>query len=142
MTTLHELTAARGFDVGEHLEAALEIPVHAGIQFQGDVAIIPLEEVDATVSWQPSSLRPVGPAGVEVIEGGNGAHAHLLVADPGAAKWTADVTDSEGLAIGVLDAFTPVHLLHAEHGGTGIAPGRYLLRRQREQADEQRLVAD
>ena len=142
MPTLQDLTQARGFAIDEHLEAEAEIPVNTGIQFQGDLAIIPIGEVEGDISWQPSSLAPVGPAGVEVVRGENGGHTHLLVADPGAATWTADVTDSAGLAIGVLDAAAPVHILHAEHGATGIAPGRYLLRRQREQADVQRLVAD
>jgi hypothetical protein len=142
MPTLQDLIQDRGFVIDEHLEAQAEIPVNAGIQFQGDLAIIPLAEVEGDISYSPPALRAVGPAGVEIIRGENGGHTHLLVADPAAAKWTADVSDSEGLAIGVLDAAAPVHILHAEHGGTGIAPGRYLLRRQREQADEQRLVAD
>lgn len=142
MPTLQDLTKDRGFAVDEHLEAEAEIPVHRGIQFQGDLAIIPLGEVGDVISWQPSALSPVGPAGAEIIRGENGGHTHLLVADEGAAKWTADVSDEHRLAIGVLDAAVPVHILHAEHGGTGIAPGRYLLRRQREQAGEPRLVSD
>ncbi|MGW0803278.1 hypothetical protein [Nonomuraea sp. NPDC002799] len=34
------------------------------------------------------------------------------------------------------------YLAHPEHAYTGIAPGTYELRRQREQADKARLVAD
>jgi hypothetical protein len=141
MPTLKALTETRGFDLLEHLEADLEVPVHSGIQFQGDVAIIPLADLKHAVS--PSgSWAPVGPEGVQVVKGENGGHTHLLVADPGAARWMADVNDTTGLAVGVLDASAPVHILHAEHGGTGIAPGQYVIRRQREQAEEQRLVAD
>jgi hypothetical protein len=32
---------------------------------------------------------------------------------------------------------TTVYLLHREHGGAGIAPGRYVVRRQRELAPPQ-----
>jgi len=142
MPTLNDLTKPLGFAVDEHLEAELEIPVVTGLQFQGDVAIVPLALIEGDITWSPSSLTPVGPEGVEVVRGENGGHTHLLVADPGTASWTADVRDAEGLAIGVLDCAAPAHLLHAEHGGAGIAPGRFVLRRQREQAQEQRLVAD
>jgi hypothetical protein len=34
------------------------------------------------------------------------------------------------------------YLAHPEHGYMGIAPGTYTVRRQREQADEIRQVAD
>jgi hypothetical protein len=42
------------------------------------------------------------------------------------------VSDVDGLAIALVDTMAPVYLLHREHGGTGIAPGRYAVRRQRE----------
>jgi hypothetical protein len=142
MPTLKSLTETRGFEILEHLEADAEIPVNSGIQFQGDVAIIPIAEITGSVNYRPSTLTMVPAQGVEVVQGINGGHTHLLVADPGTAFWTTKVTDSEGLAIGVLRCDAPVHMLHAEHGGTGIAPGEYVLRRQREQAEEQRLVAD
>ena len=141
MPTLKALTETRGFAVLEHLEADLEIPVHSGVQFQGDVAIVPLAELAETIRLT-GSWEKIGPAGVIVVKGENGGHTHLLVADPGAGRWMEDVSDDEQLAVGVLEATAPVHLLHAEHGGTGIAPGRYVIRRQREQADVQRLVAD
>jgi hypothetical protein len=105
------------------------------------VAIIPLDEVDHTVELAGEWDR-VGPDGVVVVEGENGGHTHLLVADAGMARWMNEVTDRTGLAVGVLDCGAPVHMLHAEHGGTGIAAGMYVIRRQREQADVQRLVAD
>lgn len=34
------------------------------------------------------------------------------------------------------------YVLHPEHGAMGHAPGTYLVRRQTEQADDERLVAD
>ena len=144
MTTLADLTTVRGFEVLEHLEAEAEVPVLAGIQFQGDVAVIPVHEV-SDLSYSPSSLEPVAAEGVEVVRGENGGHTHLLVADAGVARWTGQVQDREELAVGVVDVAPggAAYLIHAEHGGTGLAPGRYAIRRQREQADqERRLVAD
>lgn len=141
MPTLKDLTETRGFELLEHLEADAEIPVHTGIQFQGDVAIIPLSDLHHAIQL-PGQWEPVGPDGVIVVRGENGGHTHLLVADPGTAKWMTGVTDSTGLAVGALDCTAPVHMLHAEHGGTGIDAGVYVIRRQREQAEEQRLVAD
>jgi hypothetical protein len=144
MATLADLTRPRGFEVLEHLEADAQIPLINGIQFQGDVAIIPTTELGGKVSYSEVSLTPVGSQGVVVVEGTGGGHTHLLVADPGAARWSAAVKDVEDLAVGVVDVRpnSAAYLLHAEHGGTGLAPGRYVIRRQREQADEDRLVAD
>jgi hypothetical protein len=139
--TLKDLTETRGFELLEHLEADAEIPVHEGIQFQGDVAVIPLSDLHHVIQLA-GTWEPVGPDGVIVVKGENGGHTHLLVADPGTAKWMERVGDSTGLAVGVLDCTAPVHLLHAEHGGTGIDAGVYVIRRQREQAQEERLVAD
>ncbi len=50
----------------------------------------------------------------------------------------------DALALGVLivAAGATAFLAHPEHGYAGIAPGMYLFRRQREQADEIRLVQD
>jgi hypothetical protein len=140
VATLADLTGVRGFEVLEHLEAEAEVPVLAGIQFQGDVAVIPAAELP-DVGY--GGFVAVGPAGVEVVRGENGGHTHLLVGDAGAVGWCPEVSDPEGLAVGVADVATEAFLIHAEHGGMGLAAGRYVIRRQREQADqERRLVAD
>ncbi len=53
-----------------------------------------------------------------------------------------------GHDIGRLDCTKPAYIAHPEHAYTGIAPGSYTLRRQREQADQadqadgERFVAD
>jgi hypothetical protein len=81
---------------------------------------------------------PVG--GVTLVAG---VHPHVLVADAGTCQYTLDVSDSAGLAVAAVRATEPVWLLHPEHGGTGLAPGTWVIRRQREQSAEQaRLVAD
>jgi hypothetical protein len=71
----------------------------------------------------------------------SGDHDHTLLADGPVAchRYTAgraDVAEVE-----VPDGAVG-YLAHPEHGYLGLAPGRYVVRRQREQADEQRLVAD
>lgn len=135
MNTLADITAATGFEVLEHLEAEAHVPVLGGLQAQGDLLIIPVERGD----------DPAGPeipaAGVAVIAPVGAGHEHRLFAAVPATAWFAPDTGG-GQDIGVLTATEPVYSLHAEHGAAGIAPGTYVLRRQREQADEERLVAD
>lgn len=142
MLTLSELTSRTGLDVLDHLETEVTIPVVDGLQSQGDLLIVPLSEVTAVRLNVDAEWRPVPPAGVEVLRGAAMGNPHILVADPGVCWWTTDVSDREALAIGVLDAFAPAYLLHREHGAAGVAPGRFVIRRQREQADVQRLVED
>jgi hypothetical protein len=138
MKTLAELTATTGLPVDPHLELDLTIPVSDGIQAQGDLLIVPLAELpDATLVRPGAAWAEVPPEGVELLRGAAGGNAHTLTADPGTCLWTTQVADAEGLAIGALDAMTTVYLLHREHGGAGIAPGRYVVRRQRELAPPQ-----
>lgn len=134
MKTLAEVTAAHGFAVLEHLEAEAEVPVIDGLQAQGDLFIIPSAAITARGELVP-------PAGIPVIEAIGGGHEHRLFAGtPGTAWWRPAA--GGGQDIGVLEATAPAFVLHPEHGATGIAPGSYILRRQREQADQERLVAD
>jgi hypothetical protein len=134
MKTLAEITGTTGFEVLEHLEAGAEVPVLDGLQAQGDLFVIPQDRNRG--SRQGTSVPP---AGVAVIEAVNGGHEHRLFAGkPGTAFFTPEVDG--GADIGVLECTEPAYLLHPEHGG--VAPGWYVLRRQREQADEERLIAD
>ncbi len=134
--TLGQLIGAHGIDVLEHLDRDLEVPVYDGLQMQGDVAVIPLAK-----GTEPSDVgTPVPSAGVPVIQAFGAGHEHRLFAGtPGTAFWSPSRV---GQDLGVLKATEPVYLAHLEHGYLGIAPGSYLLRRQREQADTQRNVAD
>ena len=57
------------------------------------------------------------------------------------------MNDLRGLALGILDTRVTAYLIHPEHGATGIAPGRYVIGRQREQgigrsSERAQLVAD
>lgn len=137
VTTLGELASRHGFEVLEHLEADLEVPVNEGLQAQGDLFIVPFAayRVYGTKTEVPA-------AGIAVIEAVGGGHEHRLFASvPGTAFFTPG-THRAMQDIGVLECTEPAYLLHPEHGATGVAAGTYVLRRQREQANEERLVAD
>jgi hypothetical protein len=134
--TLGQLIAKHGFDVFDHLDRDLEIPVHAGLQAQGDLFIIP---ADPDRGGREETAVP--PDGIAVIEAGGGGHEHRLFAgQPGTAFFTPAGTG--GQDIGLLECTEPAYIAHPEHAYAGIAPGTYTLRRQREQADEERFVAD
>lgn len=137
ITTLAELCDHAGVDVLDHLDRQVTIPVVAGLQAQGDVIVIPRRKgKGATIA--------VPPAGIAVVRGESGGNTHLLVAD-GPCTWRATTsTDARNLSLGMVTVpeGSTAFLLHPEHGGTGLAPGSYEIRRQREQADEIRVVAD
>lgn len=138
--TLGQLTAKTGFAVLEHLEAEAQVPVLGGLQAQGDLFIIPAG-TGPHGRHAGDNAKEIPAAGIAVIEAIGSGHEHRLFAGtPGTAWWTPAAR--EGQDIGTLECTEPVYSLHVEHGATGIAPGAYVLRRQREQADEERLVAD
>ncbi|TDC65905.1 hypothetical protein E1200_17580 [Actinomadura sp. GC306] len=144
--TLASLSRQTGLAVLDHLEHSVSIPVVDGLQAQGDLIVIPLSEVSVFVSvWSDATWTDVPAEGVEVLRGEAGGNPHTLVADPGTCRWTKQVSDLGGLAIGVFEASAPVYLLHPEHGASGCTPGRYVIRRQREYTADgwgSRLVAD
>lgn len=139
---LAEVTEAHGFEVLEHLEADAEIPVNDGLQAQGDLFILPVRGRSAAERTEDGPAGGTIPkSGIAVIEAIGGGHEHRLFASvPGTAHWAGSGT--VGQSIGILECTEPAYVIHPEHGATGIAPGTYELRRQREQADEERLVAD
>ncbi|TDC11411.1 hypothetical protein E1267_00220 [Nonomuraea longispora] len=142
--TLATLTRRTGLTVLDHLEQSVRIPVVDGLQAQGDLIVIPLTMLAGSVrAALHTAWRPVPPAGVELLRGEAGGNPHTLVADPGTCLWTTQVADPDHLAIGMFEARAAVYLLHPEHGGTGCAPGTYVVRRQRErEGPRMRLVAD
>lgn len=141
--TLADLTARTGLDVLGHLEREVTIPIIDGIQAQGDLLVIPIAFLAADPrSWTGRSVsivdsarwHEVPGAGVEVLRAGTGGNPHTLVADPGTCRWTTGVTDPQQLALGALTTTGVAYLIHPEHGGSGIAPGTYVIRRQRERS--------
>lgn len=135
MATLAEVTGRHGFEVLEHLEADLEVPVLTGLQAQGDLLLVPLERPFAR---QSADVVPA--AGIAVIAAIGGGHEHRLFAGAPGTAWFHPL--GGGQDIGTLECTEPAYVLHPEHGATGLAPGGYVLRRQREQAAVERLVAD
>jgi len=139
-TTLGQLIDQHGIEVLEHLDREAAVPVLGGLQLQGDLAVIPADQDTWTRGTRAGAVF-VQAEGLPVIEAVGGGHEHRLL--PGVAGsvtfWPAG---SGGQDIGCLLASEPAYLAHPEHGYLGIAPGSYVLRRQREQADEERIVAD
>jgi hypothetical protein len=132
---LATLIDQHGIDVDPHLDRDLTIPILTGMQRQGDIIVIPDPAAKATT--------PVPPAGTAVVRGENGGHTHAVVADGPVACdiRTPNVWDLT-LATLTVPAGSVAWLAHPEHGYMGIGPGSYTIRRQREQADELRMVAD
>jgi hypothetical protein len=141
--TLADLTARTGLDVLGHLEREVTIPVTGGLQAQGDLLVIPLAALATDPfgrAWPEAAIlqsahwHQVPGGGIEVLRGGAGGNPHTLVADPGTCRWTTGVRDRSELALGALTTSGVAYLIHPEHGASGIAPGRYVIRRQRERA--------
>lgn len=146
MQTLATLVTTHGVPVDDHHDLDALVPVTTGLQFQGDVAVIPTgPAVPATGTGYPT---PVPATGVAVVRGENGGNTHLLLdgRNPGAdpVTWDPSQGGDTGLDLGVVTvpAGAVAYLAHPEHAYSGIAFGRYVIRRQREQADVIRLVAD
>ena len=138
--TLAQLIDRHQVDVLEHLDRQAGIPILTGLQMQGDVAVIPATDQRAPALG--TAVR-VPAEGIPVVRGESGGNTHLLLAD-GPAKWTPIARANNGLDLGILTvpAGSAAYLAHPEHGYCGIGAGEYTVRRQREQADEIRLVAD
>jgi hypothetical protein len=128
---LAELVDRTSVDALDHLERDTTIPVVDGLQAQGDLIVIPFALLDHPL--EENANRWVPAEGVHLVAGLNGRNPHVLVADPGTCRW------SPGPDVAVVENTAPVYLLHPEHGGTGIAAGRWLIRRQRSASG---LVAD
>ena len=141
---LAELLDRNDLDVLDHLERQVTIPVLDGPQAQGDLIVLPLAMVSNVVRV---GSRPywtwVPPGGVELVRGEAGNNPHTLVADPRTCEWTAGMQDPIGLGIAVFRNTAPAFLVHPEHGGSGVAPGTWLVRRQQEAGVlRRRLVSD
>ena len=136
--TLAEAIGHYDVDVLDHLDRDLDIPVLCDAQRQGDVLILPRKSHTSAVTLVPS-------VGFPVVRGENGGNTHLLLEGFGGPVFfdpkPASATD---LALGTLTVpeGSTAYMAHPEHGYLGFGAGTYTVRRQREQADELRLVAD
>jgi hypothetical protein len=132
--TLAEAIETHGVDVHEHLDRDAIIPILTGLQVQGDVAFIPTRP-----SAKPGV--PVPAEGVVLVRGENGGHTHRLLAD-GPVTWSEAAGAGVDLGVFTVPEGATAFVAHDEHGYTGHAPGAYIARRQVEQADQVRKVAD
>jgi hypothetical protein len=134
-TTLAQAITRFDVDVDEHLDRDVTIPILTGPQRQGDVMVLPVQRAAATTA--------VPKAGAPVVRGENGGNTHLLLAD-GPVCFDARPATADDLVLGVMTVAdeATAYLAHPEHGYMGFGPGTYEFRRQREQADELRMVAD
>lgn len=135
-STLHDLITVHGVDVEDHHDRDALVPVHTGMQRQGDVLVIP-------TPTGPEATTPVPAAGVPVVRGESGGHTHLLLAS-GDVRCDTRPASTRDLTLAVVTVAEggTAWLAHPEHAYSGLGPGTYALSRQREQADELRIVAD
>lgn len=127
---------ATGVDVVTATDIAdVEIPVLGGVQRQGDVIVIPAK-VQATTA--------VPAAGTPVVRGESGGNTHAIYAADCPVFCDVNSGSARDLRVALLSVPEGSHayLGHPEHGYMGIAPGNYEIRRQREMAEEIRMVAD
>lgn len=134
--TLTEAIARFDVDVLDHLDRQVTIPTVHRIGRQGDVLIVARSKAKAATTVLPK-------AGFPAVRGESGGNTHLLLVD-GSAFYDPRTPSTTNLDLGVLTiaAGSTGYLAHPEHGYIAIAPGTYVLRRQREQADELRIVED
>lgn len=134
--TYSDVLGRHQVEIPDHLVADAEIPVLTGLQVQGDVAIVPRRK------GRTANPTEIPSQGIAVVRGEAGGNTHLLVA-AGRVVWSP-MQQQAGQALGTVDVpkGATAYLLHPEHGANAMGPGFYELRRQREQADEIRLVAD
>lgn len=140
------MTSATSVDaVLVQLAADVDVPTYSGVpQAQGDVILIP---ADGQV---PDATTPLPSVGARLVEG-RGGHVHLLL---GRACWAPGRPGAQTLGTVTVPPGEVGYICHgdgtpasalskdAEHAPIGFGPGTYVIRRQREQADEIRLVAD
>lgn len=135
MATFTEILGTAGVTCPDTALADLAVPVLSGPQRQGDVLVIPTDDVFGEAS-------PITTRGVAVVRGEATGNTHLLMGD---GTWTPGDPSGAGVLLGYLTVPDggEAWLIHTdEHGVNGIGPGRYRLHGKRELADEIRRVQD
>lgn len=146
---MHTTTATRTIDMTDVLGLAdldfdlSPAPVTDAPQAQGDLIVIPWPN-DVAAARRAEDVAAAKPVvRPEIVVRGNGGNEHTLV-DPGNAgvTWHAYRDGSQTVGVVVVPDGATACMDHREHGRLAIGPGVFVIRRQREQADEIRLVAD
>jgi hypothetical protein len=134
---LDDVARMADLELLDHLDRQVTVPVLTDPQAQGDLIVIPV-----TVGLFDKHATTALPAeGVPVVRGENGGHTHHLIGE-GPVCWAGNRDGAQTLGVLTVPADATAYVVHPEHGAAGIGPGTYVLRRQREQADVTRLVAD
>lgn len=126
---------ATGVGVVTTQDLDIDIPVLGGVQRQGDVIVIPAKVAAKTA---------VQKVGTPVVRGESGGNTHAIYAADGPVYCDTQTGSARDLRVALLSVpeGSTAYLGHPEHGYMGIAPGNYEIRRQREMAEEMRMVAD
>lgn len=141
MATLATVLDRAGIDTLGVLDAQIDVPVLTGLaQAQGDLIVLPRPNKQAATT-------PIPGAGVMVVRAeSSGGNTHSLHSWEGPrCFYDARPGGDSGLVLGVLTVpdGASAYLVHTEeHGANAFGPGTYEVRRQREQADVIRMVAD
>lgn len=137
MPTTTEMIKATGVEVITEQDFDLEIPVLASVQRQGDVLVYPVIAGHSATTTVPLTGTPV-------VRGENGGNTHAIYAADGPVYCDVAAASTRDLRVALLSVpeGSTAYLGHPEHGYMGIGPGSYEIRRQREQAEEMRMVAD
>lgn len=126
--------AALGFDLDP--TPVVDVP-----QSQGDLTVIPWP-ADVAPTQRASEVAKAKPVvHPEVVVKGNGGNEHTLV-DPDGIGLLWAPSDGQTVGTLIVPAGGRACLDHREHGRNAIGEGVYVIRRQREQANEIRLIAD
>lgn len=136
MATTTQLIEATGVNVVTTADFAdVDIPVLGGVQRQGDVLVRPAKLTAKT---------EVPAKGTPVVRGESGGNTHAIYAADGPVYCDVNAPSARDLRVACLSVpeGSTAYLGHPEHGYMGIAPGNYEIRRQREMAEEIRMVAD
>jgi hypothetical protein len=106
-------------------------PVLPGMQAQGDVIALPVQCGPDHPAYA-HAVRRVPPAGV-VLATGAGGHAHTLLADGLGVRVAPDEYGSDrSLGVVFVAPGSVAVLAHDEHADLHLAPGAYVVRRQRQ----------
>ncbi len=136
MITYAEALSAHDVDVPPQLVAQAEVPVLTGLQRQGDLIVIPTRA-------SAKKGEPVPAEGIQVVRGEASANTHWLDAYQGEVTWAPATGVGPDLGVVSVAKGAVAMLTHTdEHGANAMGPGDYLIRRQVEQADQIRIVAD
>lgn len=134
MATTRELETLTGVTVLTALDDI--VPIMTGLQRQGDIIVIP--------TGNETAVTPVPDTGTPVVRGENGGNTHAIYRADGPVFCDPMAGSATDLRVAALTVplGSVAYLGHPEHGYMGIGPGSYMIRRQREMAEELRMVAD